>query len=214
MEQLNRMISHWSEPEILAQYNDYLLAIIVIYSFIEVFFPPIPGDTLLVLSGSLAVAAAVEPIWIVSAAFVGTFSASLLLYQLGQKMEGKLLSSSRFGWLLDSKMFLRIERGFARHGFLIILVSRFLPMARSGVILAAGMAGLGKKRSLLAMAFSILCSTSILVYGGRFLGNRLERIVMFWQDHFEIVLSIAAVTVISLWALIRLIKLSKKARCN
>lgn len=148
-------------------------------------------------------------------AFTGTFSASILLYQFGHKMEGKLLSSSRFGWLLDSKMFLRIERGFARHGFLIILCSRFLPVARSGVVLAAGMVGLGKKRSLLAMAFSILCSTSIFVFSGRFLGDYgLEKIVKFWQSHFEMILGVAGLAAIGLWAIIQMVKRTKKPRCS
>lgn len=190
MEVLQKILAHWAEPEILAQYSEYLVFIIFLYSFLEVVFPPIPGDTLLILSGSITVAAGLNPLIVVFSAALGTFCASLLLYNLGAKMERKILHSRRFSTLLDSKTFLRIERGFQRFGFLIILFSRFLPAARSGVVLAAGMANMEKRQTMLALAVSILLSSAMFVYGGRFLGRRLDRIIQLWETHFWGILGI------------------------
>jgi membrane protein DedA with SNARE-associated domain len=191
MSKLIHLFSHLTEPEILSQYSDYLLLVVFMSSFLEVVFPPIPGDTLLVICGSITVAAHTNPLFVVIAAFTGTFCASFLLYGLGLKMGKKLLHSPRFSWMMDSKTFLKIDRGFKRHGFLIIIASRFLPVARSGVALAAGMVGMEKRRSLIALAVSILLSTLVFVYGGRFLGRRIDTIVTFWENHSRRALIIA-----------------------
>ncbi|GEM_PF-6003516 len=117
METLQKIITHWAEPEILAQYSEYLLLIVFLYSFLEVIFPPLPGDTLLIISGSISVAANSNPLFMIIFASLGTFCASFLLYHLGAKMERKLFHSPRFSALLDSKTFVKIERGFQRFGF-------------------------------------------------------------------------------------------------
>lgn len=190
METLQKILAHWAEPEILAQYSEYLIVIIFLYSFLEVVFPPLPGDTLLILSGSITVAAGLNPSIVILSAALGTFCASLLLYNLGAKMERKILHSPRFSPLLDSKTFLKIERGFQRFGFLIILLSRFLPAVRSGVVLAAGIANMEKKQTMLALTISILLSSAMFVYGGRFLGRRLDTIIQLWETNFWVIMGI------------------------
>jgi len=203
MEVLQNIISHWTEPEILAQYREYLLIIVFLYSFLEVIFPPLPGDTLLIISGSITVAANLNPIFTILSASLGTFFASLLLYHLGAKMERKLLHSQRFSSILDSKTFIKIERGFQRFGFLIILLSRFLPAVRSGVVLAAGIVNMEKNQTMLALAVSILLSTSMFIYGGRFLGRRLDKITQLWESHFWLFLGIMGGIALGFFAIYR-----------
>lgn len=206
MAHLMQLFSHLTEPKVLAEFGEYLLLIVFLLSLFEVIFPPIPGDTFLVISGSITVAAQTNPLLVVVAAFSGTFLGSFLLYNLGLKMGKKLLHSPRFSWLMDSKTFIKIEHGFSRHGFLIIILSRFLPVARSGVALAAGMVGMDMRRSLMALAVSILMSTSIFVYGGRFLGRRIDSIVQFWENQSESILLALLFTVILFLAVAQWIK--------
>lgn len=203
METLQKIIAHWAEPEILAQYSEYLLLIVFLYSFLEVIFPPLPGDTLLIISGSISVAANSNPLFMIIFASLGTFCASFLLYHLGAKMERKLFHSPRFSALLDSKTFVKIERGFQRFGFLIILASRFLPAVRSGVVLAAGIVNMEKRQTMLALAVSILLSTSMFIYGGRFLGRRLDKIMQLWESHFWLILGILGGIALGVFALYR-----------
>lgn len=192
MDYLSHILSHWSEPELLTKYKDYLFLTVLVYSFIEVIFPPIPGDALLILSGSVTATVNIHPAWIIFFAFIGSFSGSLILYDLGYRMDRRILNSTKYSWLLDSKTFSRIDNGFKKYGFWIILFSRFLPVARSGIILAAGMVNMERRRSLIAVGISTVISGSILVLGGRFLGKRLQLILDFWRSQFRLIIIISA----------------------
>lgn len=185
MEQLMEMLSHWSDPEFLAHYRNYLVLIVFLYSFFEVIFPPLPGDSLLILSGSISGLSGVNPMGIIISASLGTFASSVLLYLLGAKMEKALLHSSKHSQLLDSKMFHKLEKWFQRYGFWTILLSRFIPVVRSGIILTAGMVNMEKSKSFLSAGVSIIISTTIFVMSGRFLGRNWRKLPEFWHDRIK-----------------------------
>ncbi len=188
MEQFLEMLSHWSDPEFLTRYRNYLVLTVFLYCFFEVIFPPLPGDSLLILSGSISGLSGVNPTAIIISASLGTFASSALLYLLGTKMEKALLNSSKYSQLLDSKMFHKMEKWFQRYGFWTILLSRFIPVVRSGIILAAGMVNMKKSKSLLAVGVSIIISTTIFVMSGRFLGRNWRRLPEFWHERIKIAL--------------------------
>jgi membrane protein DedA with SNARE-associated domain len=212
MEKLIAILTHFSDPEFIARYSEYLLFIVFLYSFIEVLFPPIPGDALLILSGSIAGYAGLNPLWLLAGAFAGTFSASYLLYNLGFRMERRILHSPRFSSLLDTKTFLKIEKILYRSGFWLIVFSRFVPVIRSGIILVAGMVNLDKRKSLGALALSILGSTSLLILGGRYLGKRLELILRFWHSRFRTVLTAALIILLLYLIIIKITDFFRKKR--
>jgi membrane protein DedA with SNARE-associated domain len=212
MEKLIDILTHFSDPEFIAKYSEYLLIIVFMYSFIEVVFPPIPGDALLILSGSISGYAGLNPVWILAVAFAGTFSASYLLYNLGFRMERRILHSPRFSSLLDTKSFMKIEKVLYRSGFWLLLFSRFVPVIRSGIILAAGMVNLDKRKSLAALALSILGSTSLLLLGGRYLGKKLETIMRFWNSRFRAILWIAGITLLIYLIITKTIEFLRKKR--
>jgi membrane protein DedA with SNARE-associated domain len=212
MEKLIDILTHFSNPGFIAKYNEYLLIIVFLYSFIEVLFPPIPGDALLILSGSVSGYAGFNPVWLLAVAFAGTFSASYLLYNLGFRMERRILHSPRFSGLLDTKTFLKIEKILYRSGLWLILFSRFVPVIRSGIILAAGMVSLDKRKSLTALALSIVGSTSLLILGGRYLGKRLELILRFWHSRFRTILGAAVIILLAYLAIAKTIEFYRKKR--
>jgi membrane-associated protein len=181
MEKLLDLLTHLSQPEVISNNVQYLALIVILYCFVEVFFPPFPGDALLLLSGSLAEYAGVNPFWVIVGAFLGTFSASTLLYSLGRRMERRILHSTRFAALLDTKTFLKLEKVLNSYGILLILLSRFIPVIRSGIILAAGMVNLNRRHSLIALSVSVLASSSLFVLGGRYLGKRWQVFVVYWK---------------------------------
>ena len=188
MDTILRLITHLTNPEVLAEYDQYLLLIIIAFSFLEVVIPPIPGDTMLVVGSSIGGIAGINPVWLISGSFAGTFSASLFLYNLGNKFEHKLLVSSKYSWLLDTKTFLEIERWFKKYGYWTLVLSRFLPIARSGVILAAGIVNFNRRRALIALSISILFSSTLFVLSGRFLGSRWKEAYLEWGPKFQLIL--------------------------
>ena len=188
MDTILRLITHLTNPEVLAEYDQYLLLIIIAFSFLEVVIPPIPGDTMLVVGSSIGGIAGINPVWLISGSFAGTFSASLFLYNLGNKFEHKLLVSSKYSWLLDTKTFLEIERWFKKYGYWTLVLSRFLPIARSGVVLAAGIVNFNRRRALIALSISILFSSTLFVLSGRFLGSRWKEAYLEWGPKFQLIL--------------------------
>lgn len=192
MEKILHILSHWSEPEFLTRYSEYLLIIIVIYSFLEVVFPPVPGDTLLILSGSLAGYMDINLVWIVISAFTGSFLGSVVLYKFGLRMEHRMLGSPKYSRILDSGAFTKIEKWLNRYGYWTLLISRFIPVCRSGIILVAGMVRLDEFKSLISVGVSIIITSTLLVTSGRFIGRRWEDIYQIWDTHFRGILMVLA----------------------
>lgn len=179
MDSIIQFMQRMTDPDFLAQYRDYLLLIVLVASFLEVIVPPIPGDSVLVLASFVA-GTTISPLLIVIAASVGTFSASLLLYNWGLKLEHKVFESQKLSWLLDTRTFIRVQSWFKRFGWWTILISRFLPIARSGVILAAGIVNYNKRQALTALSFSVILANAFFVLIGRLLGTRWQMIINLW----------------------------------
>ncbi len=191
METILKLSTQLTNPHVFAEYGRYLLFIILVVSFLEVVVPPIPGDTMLVVGSSVAGIAGINPVWVIGCAFVGTFTASLFLYNLGHKLGHKLLVSPKYSWLLDTETFLEINKWFQKYGYWALLGSRFLPIARSGVILAAGIVNFEKRRALSALSISIFLSTTVFVLAGGFLGQRWKEAYLEWGPKFQTIFIIS-----------------------
>lgn len=165
-----------SDPDFLMTYRQYLLLIILAVSFLEVVFPPIPGDTVLVIGSSIGVSAGIHPLLIIGCAFIGTYSATLLLYKVGSSLEEKILESPRFSWWLDTGTFGKIKQWFDRYGYWTLLISRFLPIARSGVALSAGIVRYDRQRYVIALGISVFLSSTTFVLIGHYIGLRWTEI--------------------------------------
>lgn len=191
MDTILKLITHLTNPDVLAEYSQYLLLIILVFSFLEVTIPPIPGDTILVVGSSIADIAGFNPVWIIISSVAGTFMASFFLYNLGNKFGHKLLVSPKYSWLLDTKAFLEIEKWFKKYGYWTLLFSRFLPIARSGVILAAGIVNFDKPRALISLSISILLSSTLFVFIGRFLGSRWKEAYLEWGPKLHLLFAVS-----------------------
>lgn len=198
METILKLSTQLTNPRVLTEYSRYLLLIILVVSFLEVVVPPIPGDTMLVVGSSIAGIAGINPLWVIICAFAGTFTASLFLYNLGHKLGHRLLVSPKYSWLLDTKTFLEINRWFQKYGYWTLFCSRFLPIARSGVVLTAGIVHFEKRRALSALSISIFLSSTVFVLAGRFVGQRWRDAYLVWGPKFQLILLIS----ISLFALL------------
>lgn len=196
MEQFLEMLSHWSDPEFLVRYRNYLVLTVFMYSFLEVFFPPLPGDSLLIISGSISGLYGSNPVAIIVSASLGTFTSSILLYLLGTKMGQALLGSSKYSRLLDTKMLHILEKCFQKYGFWTIFSSRFIPVVRSGIFLAAGIVNMEKLKSFLTIGVSIIISTTIFVMSGRLLGQNWRKLSEFWHDKVRILFLVVLLLII------------------
>lgn len=148
-----------------------LLTIVFVAGLVEVVFPPVPGDTVLLAGGFIAGRRGFPLAAPLAAACLGTFVAVVGLYLIGRFVGPALLSRPFFARLLPGNEQARIERWFARYGVLTLVFSRFAPVVRSGLALAAGMAALAPGRALAALGGGVLLHAAVLVIGGGLVGE-------------------------------------------
>jgi membrane protein DedA with SNARE-associated domain len=185
-------LHYFEEASWLIRYGYGIVLLVMVFSFLEVVIPVIPGYTVLLAGSSLAAAVGVAPLWLIIGSSVGTWLASLLCYNLGDHLGERLLEKAQFKRLLDSRTFAKIQRWFARYGYGVLLISRLLPIARSGIVLTAGIVRYERRRTMAALAISILVTATLYVTLGYWLGTRWRELARWWQPGYNLILLLMA----------------------
>lgn len=155
----------------------WIYAVVLLCCIIDGFFPPLPSEAILVGLAALLLAPGGPNPWLLfAAAALGAFLGDNIAYSLGRRV-----GTSRFGWMRRPVM----KRGFARAGSALerravpmILVARFIPVARVAVNLTAGATGYPHKafRWLAVLSASLWAGYSLAIgalAGSWFQGNPL-----------------------------------------
>ncbi|MGE5597802.1 MAG: DedA family protein [Bacteroidota bacterium] len=166
-----------------------LLLLVFLTGLVEVVFPPVPGDTVFLAGGFIAGRRGFPPAAPWAAACLGTFIAAAGLYLVGRLLGPALLARPFFARLLPEDQRGRIRGWFARYGVFTLLFSRFAPVVRSGLALAAGLASMPPGRALAALGGGVLLHNAVLISGGalfeehwRLLASRLT--MLGWTAAF------------------------------
>ncbi len=165
----------WLDPEYLIEsFGTYALIGVVIVVFIEtgLFFPLLPGDSLLFTAGALVAQDQLDfPLWLLCllvtvAAFAGDQNA----YWIGRKAGPRLFNRP------DSRFFKRehieeTNRYFDKYGGVTVIIARFVPIVRT---YSAASAGIGRMHYPRFVTFDLAgavlwgCGVTLLGY---LLGN-------------------------------------------
>jgi len=193
----------WMEPEyLLDRFGAELLWVSLLMIFVEcgLFFPFLPGDTLLL---SLGVFIATDDIDIFPGDHLAEMSITLVLltaaamlgnvagYEIGRAIGPPL--SVRDGRILKKKYFDQTGAFFDKHGNKALVIGRFVPFVRTYVTVVAGVTRMQRRRFLLwsfvGAAFWVVSITLL----GYFLGTR----VPWLRDNIDYaILAILALSVI------------------
>jgi membrane protein DedA with SNARE-associated domain len=192
-------LRYFEETSRLIPYSYGIVLLVLVFSFLEVVIPVIPGYTVLLAGSTVAAAAGVAPLWLIVGSSVGTWLASLLCYNLGDRLGESLLKKARFKRLLDPQAFVKIQNWFARYGYGVLLVSRLLPIARSGIVLSAGIVRFERRRTMAALTVSILVTATLYVTLGYWLGRRWRVLVGMWRPGYNLILLLMAVGIAGTW---------------
>lgn len=177
----------WLDPQTLIErFGAYALIGVVIVVFIEtgLFFPILPGDSLLFTAGALVAQEELHfPLWLLCllvtvAAFAGDQNA----YWIGRRIGPRLFNRP------DSRFFKRehieeTHRYFERYGGATVIIARFVPIVRT---YSAASAGIGKMHYPKFAAYDLVgailwgCGVTLLGY---MLGN-----IPFVQKNIEFLL--------------------------
>ncbi|MGP9503225.1 DedA family protein [Specibacter sp. AOP5-B1-6] len=131
----------------------WIYAVVALGCIVDGFFPPFPSEAVVVGMASLAVADGGSNVWLLLlAAAIGTFLGDNLAYSLG-----RITGTSRFRWMrrpFMQRAFARAAAGLESRAVSIILVARFIPVARVAVNLTAGATGYSRRRFMAVTALS------------------------------------------------------------
>jgi membrane-associated protein len=171
----------WLEPQyLLDQYGASFIWLSLAIVFIEcgLFFPFLPGDTLLFALGLFIAGGQIyvvgihnEPVELVLTLFMLTtaaFLGNVVGYEIGRKLGPPLYE--RDGRILKRKYFDNTGKFFDKHGNRALVIGRFVPFVRTYITVVAGVTQMDRRRffrwSLVGALLWVLSITLI----GYFLG--------------------------------------------
>lgn len=142
-----------TEMLLAAAEQPWIYAAVALACLIDGFFPPIPSESLVVGLASLGAAQGGHGLWLLlGAAVLGAFAGDNLAYALGRGM-----GTARFKWMrrpLMQRAFSKAGRELSARPVSMLLVARFVPVARVAVNLTAGATGYRYRRFAAVSALS------------------------------------------------------------
>jgi membrane-associated protein len=193
----------WMEPDyLLDRFGAELLWVSLLIIFVEcgLFFPFLPGDTLLL---SLGVFIATDDLDIFPGGHFTEMALALLLlnasamlgnvagYEIGRALGPPLYQ--REGRILKKKYFDQTEEFFDKHGNKALVIGRFVPFVRTYVTVVAGVTRMQRRRFLLWSFVGAVFWVFSITLLGYFLGTRIP----WLRDNIDLaILAILGLSVI------------------
>jgi membrane-associated protein len=147
-----------------------------------VFFPFLPGDSLLFIAGALAGTGMLSlPLLILvttSAAILG----DTVNFWIG-RYAGTSLVNGRFSAFVKGEWIDKTRLFYEKYGGVTIIVARFVPYVRTFAPFLAGVGEMHYRSFLLANVVGGVLWTSSLILAGYFIGN-----IPFVQDHMSLLM--------------------------
>jgi len=198
----------WMDPNwLLHQFGSELFWISLLIIFVEcgLFFPFLPGDTLLfalglfistdkvsILPGHHSIDLAFALVLFSLAALAGNVTG----YEIGRAIGPPL--AQREGRILKKEYFDKTHRFFERHGSMALVIGRFVPFVRTYVTVVAGITLMSRRRFFTWSAVGAVAWVLSITLLGYFLGN-VPKVGPFLSENIDFaILAILAFSVIPL----------------
>ncbi|WP_159548913.1 VTT domain-containing protein [Streptococcus halichoeri] len=180
---------------ILTQYGLYAFLIIFVIIFVEtglVFFPFLPGDSLLFMTGAFLAKSGYQPIPFILLLTVAAVLGDYLNYSLGHKYGLDLRKVPYLGKFIKDSHLAETEHFFAKYGNLAISLGRFVPIVRTFIPFISGLGKMDRKKFFTFNCIGGLAWVLVGLLSGFFFGS-----IAFVQKHFELImLAIIVVSVL------------------
>jgi len=181
----------WMDPNwLLDQFGTQFFWVSLLIIFIEcgLFFPFLPGDTLLfamglfIATGQIEVIPGGELVNLVFALVVlsaGAFAGNVVGYEIGRRIGPPIYEHD--GRLLKRKYFDKTSEFFDKHGNKALVIGRFVPFVRTYITVVAGVTRMERRRFLVwSFVGAVLWVFSITL-----LGYNLGRRVPWLRDNID-----------------------------
>ena len=142
---------------------------------------PISIDILVIIAALLAATIIPEltlPLYF--SALLGCYLSAWLAYWLGRFFGKKLLKIKWIATMLPATRLVKLETFYRKHGFLTLLVGRFIPFGvRNGIFMSTGMSQLSFKKFMLRDIFPAFLWTTACFSLFYMLGSNYELLVKY-----------------------------------
>ncbi len=138
----------------------------------------LPGDSMLLTAGVVMASHSTgeTQVWLLS---VGTMLAAIagnqVGYAVGQRT-GHRLAARRNGRIVNTHNLARVSELLQRHGFVAVLISRWIPWVRTLCPMVAGAADMNHRRYTVASAIGAIIWAPVLLLVGYYAGNFIQRV--------------------------------------
>jgi membrane protein DedA with SNARE-associated domain len=159
--------------------------VLFFFSFIENIFPPSPSDVVVVIGSTLIIS---SPIGFVPILLITTVASSIgfiVMYYLGEFLGDKLVRSGRFKFITP-ELLAKTDSWFAKYGYNLILINRFMPGTRAVVSFFCGVHRLKPIKTFTYASLSSFGWNIILISLGVALGNNLSLIDKYLHTYSDV----------------------------
>jgi membrane protein DedA with SNARE-associated domain len=196
--------------DILTQVPWYwVLVIAFATTFVENIFPPSPGDSILLFTGTLMGLGVVGFPELLLASSIGSSLGFAVMYQIGFKFDKAVMNSGKFKFISRDAL-IKVEGWFQKYGYKVIVVNRFLSGTRAVISFFAGMSKLNFWHTITLATISSLIWNSLIIYLGSKFGNNWQTIDYYMSLYGKIIFPI--VILIVLFFVVKWILSMRKAK--
>jgi membrane-associated protein len=195
---------NWMDPNwLLDQFGSELFWISLLIIFVEcgLFFPFLPGDTLLFALGLfistdkvsiLPGHHSIDLVFAVVLFTIGAVGGNVTGYEIGRRIGPPL--AQRDGRILRKQYFDKTHEFFEKHGSKALVIGRFVPFVRTYITVVAGITMMSRQRFLRWSAVGAALWVLSITLLGYFLGN-VPKVGPFLSANID--LAIMAILVVS-----------------
>jgi membrane-associated protein len=170
--------------QIIQTYGALTYAILFLIIFVEtglVFFPFLPGDSLLFAAGAFAAVDSLNVFVLYILLFVAAVLGDTANYWIGYFFGQRIIHDPRIP--LDAEHLEKTNRFFEKYGGKTIILARFFPFARTFAPFVAGVGKMDYKKFFSYNVIGGFLWVTIALFAGYFFGN-----IQFVKENFSVVI--------------------------
>ena len=197
---VENLLLHIDDLSPLLVYGFFFLS-----GFLQIVFPPYPGDSVLVFGGCLGGAGGTA--W---AALLGyltaTLATSLALFELGYRLNRRIFSVPFIARIMPLEKRGEVENKYKKFGVGLLAVCKFIPGVNTLVVLLGGVLHYPRALGMGAITVSSVLHNLVFFYVGHILGRNLEAIDRFLKDYtlgVLLVIGLCAAGALAYWIIQR-----------